>query len=188
MVEVDVPARSGDSGGPILNEKGQVAGVLFGSAFGRTTGTFCRRVQWFLEEPFAMLERLPANPTMLAEAKKHEVDPSPVLTTIPERSCPVARLPEDRDADPAALLPLPDGERDPQLAELSSELPDRPKQRISLEDLPEAKTNAEKQLTAAVPAQSHLPTRADQIKNILAVIGLIAVLFHGLRFLALAAN
>ena len=48
MVEVDVAARSGDSGGPILNSRGQLAGVLFGSADGSTNGSHSGRVRWFL--------------------------------------------------------------------------------------------------------------------------------------------
>ena len=42
------PARQGDSGGPILNSRGELAGVLFGTAFGRTTGSYCGRLRWFL--------------------------------------------------------------------------------------------------------------------------------------------
>ena len=34
MVELSAPARNGDSGGPILNSRGELAGVLFGTAFG----------------------------------------------------------------------------------------------------------------------------------------------------------
>ena len=34
MIELAAPARNGDSGGPILNSRGELAGVLFGSAFG----------------------------------------------------------------------------------------------------------------------------------------------------------
>lgn len=48
MVEVSVEARQGDSGGPILNERGELAGVLFG-ADGSTVGTYCGRVRLFLE-------------------------------------------------------------------------------------------------------------------------------------------
>lgn len=48
MVEVEVAARNGDSGGPIFNAAGEVAGVLFGSADGRTNGSHCGRVRWFV--------------------------------------------------------------------------------------------------------------------------------------------
>jgi S1-C subfamily serine protease len=48
MVELDVEARQGDSGGPILNQRGEIAGVLFGAAQGTTLGSFAPRVSNFL--------------------------------------------------------------------------------------------------------------------------------------------
>ncbi len=48
MVEVATSARQGDSGGPIFNSRGQLAGVLFGEGHGRTSGSYCGRVRWFL--------------------------------------------------------------------------------------------------------------------------------------------
>lgn len=61
MVEVDVEARSGDSGGPILNEDGQMAGVLFGSAKGHTNGSHSRRVLWFIKRALAKTPKLAAS-------------------------------------------------------------------------------------------------------------------------------
>jgi len=48
MVELDVEARQGDSGGPILNDRGEIAGVLFGAGQGTTLGSFAPRVSNFL--------------------------------------------------------------------------------------------------------------------------------------------
>jgi serine protease Do len=48
MVEMSAPARNGDSGGPILNNDGQLAGVLFGTGRGRTSGSYSGRVGKFL--------------------------------------------------------------------------------------------------------------------------------------------
>lgn len=48
LVELDVEARQGDSGGPIFNDRGELAGVLFGAARGTTLGSFGGRVQRFL--------------------------------------------------------------------------------------------------------------------------------------------
>lgn len=48
MVELDVEARQGDSGGPIFNDRGELAGVLFGAGGGTTLGSFGGRVQTFL--------------------------------------------------------------------------------------------------------------------------------------------
>ena len=49
MFEVSVAARQGDSGGPIVNARGELAGVLFGAGDGRTTGTQVSRVRAFLD-------------------------------------------------------------------------------------------------------------------------------------------
>ena len=48
MVELDVQARQGDSGGPIFNDRGELAGVLFGAGHGTTLGSFNGRVESFL--------------------------------------------------------------------------------------------------------------------------------------------
>ena len=48
MVELDVEARQGDSGGPIFNSHGELAGVLFGAGQGTTLGSFGGRVESFL--------------------------------------------------------------------------------------------------------------------------------------------
>jgi hypothetical protein len=48
MVELNVEARQGDSGGPIFNSRGELAGVLFGAGQGTTLGSFGGRVDAFL--------------------------------------------------------------------------------------------------------------------------------------------
>ena len=48
MVELSAEARQGDSGGPIFNQQGEVAGVLFGSGPGYTSGSYGGRVLQFL--------------------------------------------------------------------------------------------------------------------------------------------
>ena len=52
IVELNVAARQGDSGGPIFNARGELAGVLFGSndsffAGQYTMGSYCGRVRCF---------------------------------------------------------------------------------------------------------------------------------------------
>jgi len=48
LVELVGEARQGDSGGPIFNSQGQLAGVLFGESGGRTIGASSPRVRAFL--------------------------------------------------------------------------------------------------------------------------------------------
>ncbi|MDR2116314.1 MAG: serine protease [Planctomycetaceae bacterium] len=63
IVDLSVSARQGDSGGPILNSKGELAGVLFGSDMVRSTaGSYCERVNRFLNQTRAAMETLPSRP------------------------------------------------------------------------------------------------------------------------------
>jgi hypothetical protein len=48
FVELQATARQGDSGGPIFNDRRELAGVLFGQAEGRTIGSCSTRVRTFL--------------------------------------------------------------------------------------------------------------------------------------------
>jgi hypothetical protein len=48
LVELRARARQGDSGGPIFNARGELAGVLFGESDGRTIGSCSARVRTFL--------------------------------------------------------------------------------------------------------------------------------------------
>ena len=48
FVELAAGARQGDSGGPILNERGELAGVLFGQNNGHTIGSCSTRLRTFL--------------------------------------------------------------------------------------------------------------------------------------------
>jgi len=49
IVELSAVARQGDSGGPIFNQRGELAGVLFGSVDNTTSGSYGPRVLQFLD-------------------------------------------------------------------------------------------------------------------------------------------
>lgn len=52
-VEIEASARKGDSGGPMLNASGELAGVLWGQGGGLTAGSCASKVRQFLKEvPF----------------------------------------------------------------------------------------------------------------------------------------
>ena len=57
MVELSTEARQGDSGGPIFNADGELAGVLLGAKRGHTVGSVCSRVDFFLADVSATLQR-----------------------------------------------------------------------------------------------------------------------------------
>ncbi len=96
MVELAAPARNGDSGGPILNERGELAGVLFGSAYGRTTGSYCGRLRWFLGAVDGDFQRV-SSQAMLALQQQQHRNPAPVAAipaampvTVPAAVQPIA--------------------------------------------------------------------------------------------------
>ncbi|HUG66984.1 MAG TPA: serine protease [Pirellulaceae bacterium] len=92
MVEVSAEARQGDSGGPILNERGELAGVLFGAGGGATSGTYCGRVRWFLESAWPA-EQTP-DTDMLVSVPAHQPItrwPADGLTAIPQSATPPQR-------------------------------------------------------------------------------------------------
>lgn len=66
---IDAGARSGDSGGPMLNAQGLLGGVLFGTDKTGAHGTHCERIRLFLQEQveqkYPKLIRRALNPFIL---------------------------------------------------------------------------------------------------------------------------
>jgi len=151
MVELSAQARQGDSGGPIFNEAGEVAGVLFGAGRGTTSGSYAGRVRKFLADVWR--ER---NETEMIAAKAQEICP-------PEDSDPylaaIARKPSDD---------VPESNHVPARREFDSHgqqdrrvnlAPDETFQEITWEDLAG-------------------DTLFQQAKSLFAMIGVVVVLIH----------
>ncbi|WP_347243916.1 serine protease [Thermogutta sp.] len=68
LVELRATARQGDSGGPIFNARGELAGVLFGSGFTETMGAYCGRVRSFLFPLKETFDKLPPPDSLLLAA------------------------------------------------------------------------------------------------------------------------
>ena len=99
IVELNVAARQGDSGGPIFNTRGEVAGVLFGANDSfleghYTMGSYCGRVRQFVASVGGDFQRLPVNSAMIARqpsptqpappAAIAAAEPPPAWQTVPE--------------------------------------------------------------------------------------------------------
>ena len=182
MVELSTTARNGDSGGPILNSRGELAGVLFGAGFGRTTGSYCGRVRWFLDEPVAVLHSLPSPPTMIADRRRSQprVESAKITgVTLAQASAPPAN---DADNSIESNKWLEATESYSAVREFA-ELPvPRPRK------APVAEVSAASAPPSHARTQSTIPGRAEQIKTILAAIGVFALLFHALRLLGTATG
>ncbi len=105
FVELKATARQGDSGGPIFNADGELAGVLFGQTDGRTIGSCSTRVQAFL----AAVGSRGFVPTPIAEfSDARAIDRGIGLASTPvERIAGAGELPLHRSAQADATPPLP---------------------------------------------------------------------------------
>jgi S1-C subfamily serine protease len=170
MIELSAGARQGDSGGPILNQRGELAGVLFGASWGRTVGSHCLRARQFLDPIIADFERLSGgDPTMIAQqpapaatapAAQPE-QPRPPTVTIPSGSRPGSEtnaLPNNPSGGWAAS-PVSRGSWTP---------PEMPSAEGVAESPPQAVAG---------------PSLIDQAKTVLAVIGLLAIFLQVIRWL-----
>lgn len=121
MVELDVEARQGDSGGPIFNQHGELAGVLFGAGEGTTIGSFAPRVETFLAS-LAPDIGAGRGETQVAVADRqapavHPVDKE-IHRTASMETNPID-APEERPSSP--WNPMAPVQQNPQLSDRSAE-------------------------------------------------------------------
>ena len=79
LVELQAPARQGDSGGPILNTDGRLAGVLFGEGNGRTVGSCTSRLRVFLASVGS--DGFEPTPSSFAAHTTHQIQKQPMQST-----------------------------------------------------------------------------------------------------------
>lgn len=86
MVEVSVAARQGDSGGPIFNSRGELAGVLWGAGSATTLGSYVGRVGGFLASVAPHIGNAEQKPqTQIASRLR---DAPPIRTPLASNSPP----------------------------------------------------------------------------------------------------
>lgn len=199
MIELSAPARNGDSGGPIFNNRGELAGTLFGSSFGRTTGSYCGRLRWFVNSVNADFERISAQamlaqqvrrnpPTVAATSAAMPATPEPAPATNaapyaqqwqPANNPPTANQPEQ----PIAAVATPKESQTSGVAVSQSAA--QPAAAVA-KDAPQLSRIAP---VAAIPAPppGSLP-KNDYVRSILALVGALALLYHAVRFLGWAVG
>jgi len=165
MVEVGTAARQGDSGGPIFNSRGELAGVLFGAGHGTTSGSYCGRVRGFLESVLPGAESA-SDATMIAARESPR--PTRLSAVVPRAGTPPS----------APATSLGDSRR---LARSASQgVAAQQASRSPLE--PFAERAATSEASAGQPAEGDSPF--SQIKTFLAVVGGVAFLLRVLKFLS----
>ncbi len=183
MFEIDVEARNGDSGGPIFNARGELAGVLFGAAQGTTAGSYCGRVRLFVDSVLPLIDgratRIAATPPVKHNAPVPAASPqdaSSVPTTPPApSSTTVARVPK---APPEATIPAPPMEpvelpRHPVASVRSKPPAPSPSERAPRRELHRPTPT---RLVSALRVLGETPL--EQIKTFLAIVGVVAIVMQ----------
>jgi serine protease Do len=187
MLEVSVSARNGDSGGPILNQKGELAGVLFGEGGGHTAGSYCGRVSEFVRPiaPVVTGHLPPDSASSLASAgPKPGMMPTPPGTGPPPLAglAGVASPPTQRESAPPAFSRMPSFPASPSARSPAAVVTVRPPQPVAA-----MARAAPAPLPALAPASAAPPASSltlDEIlgvspleksKSILAIIGTLTV-------------
>lgn len=173
IVELSAEARKGDSGGPILNDRGELVGVLFGADRGSTSGSYCGRVRWFLSSVWPELETSSTARPHATPLVGFPTDQPAVTDSIPlPNLIPITPLEAavESGTSPGGQL---NSEFEPP-AEITVSTPF-----ASLPSLPSSSANSSwywKELIGN--------SRWDQAKTLLAAIGLLAVWGHLSRWIA----
>ncbi len=167
LVELSVAARQGDSGGPILNRRGELAGVLFGAGAGCTAGSYAGRVRQFLASLAPELRTTPQGGTMIARHQPKRIPPpkTPVASSTPAREA-VASIPA-RPIAPQAQSGS---------AGQTKKSPSRPEDEAESQHVAVATAEA-----GVAPEQPATPL--DHVKTFLALVGCVAILLQAARIL-----
>lgn len=214
MVEVSAGARQGDSGGPILNAEGQLAGVLFGESRGKTSGSYCGRVHRFLASLRESGE-IDATPTFSTQqrleiAQRNAQATAPMLAATDDAWAPTAQQPASRPysfastSQPAAAdrmaisRGLSAGDTPPPMVPVVGErasvaaarTDDTSTNRFSPTNRFAPPPLAASRVAASEPGWEHFAGSEplEQIKTALAIVGVCSLLLHGSRFLRHAGH
>lgn len=167
MVELDVEARQGDSGGPIFNDRGELAGVLFGAGQGTTLGSFGGRVETFLATLAPDIGR--QTDDALAQGTPQVADPATQIATSRTSESTLASFEDDWQSS------------DTQLAELRSE---NAKQAQTLSPPAFAEVDEQQEDSAVTTDSENLSGNSyvaarqplfEQVKTALAAVGILAL-------------
>jgi hypothetical protein len=182
MVELAASARQGDSGGPILNNRGELAGVLFGEGGGRTAGSYCGRVKWFLA---SLTDRPNPPPSISPPPSTPLAAPALIASSDPSRPPPVRFPRHESHPEPEAM------ERPTNL--FASRAVDSPAPIADLAALQPGflekptRPSLEPAVQQVSWAQIADETFDSHLKTFLAILGCVAAMMFALRILGVTA-
>lgn len=206
MVQVTASARNGDSGGPIFNDRGELAGVLFGTGEGVTSGSYCGRVNQFLAsvlpKPLAGEENEPTDASTPKTSSDGWIAPAIAAAPSPITVNAAAKAPPATVQDfglsvaatpPSVDLVEPDAiEESPDVAQAHREArEDGSRARES--STPEVKQSPMPDASRSAPVSEDVPhteidwlslagaTTPERLKTALAILGLCTLIWHTVR-------
>jgi hypothetical protein len=140
-------------------------------------GSYCGRVRNFLMSVGGDFQRLPDNPSMLAQSPPPYYPPRvAAMSTQPAQAAAQAAGNVHPVSPPYVSVQQPPPDALSQTAHSAAMTQQSPSAAVSSTPQPSAEP------------QPALPSRLDQIKTILAAIGIIALVFHGIRLVGAAAG
>lgn len=185
MVELAASARQGDSGGPIFNSRGELAGVLFGEGNGRTSGSYCGRVRWFLTSivPPATSPQAPADPGV--QKPPEQMVAQRPLESIPARPVSDATRVEPSTAQPGQAIAAspalaPTANPSANTVEVASVAPNS----APTTTPPVASTQAGPDTIQIGWHDIAGESISDQAKTVLAAVGVLALVLQMLKWLS----
>jgi hypothetical protein len=193
IVELAAAARHGDSGGPILNTRGELAGVLFGEGGGHTDGSYGGRVHKFLELTALDLRTLPASSPVAEKASGAIAANVPAARPASGLAASTARFDGGINSGINSSAREPQNQADWnawETARLAAK-PNEPSgamganngagRPLNLAAEGEAKTNGPEYAT---PARGVRFAWLEELKSFMAAFGVAAILLHLMRFAA----
>jgi hypothetical protein len=190
MVELSAAARQGDSGGPIFNSRGELCGVLFGSSFGTTSGSYCGRVSSFMASvvPKSNL----GDPSYLASMRDGSKVGGPVNPAVSANAAALASTAAAGASDGSSIGGQIAMTR-PTTATIGRSIDPQPP--VSPQDITIGSTPAGRAAPAATAAAQPVSDATEAPKELtgsllgdielaLAIFGGAAILFHGARIFA----
>jgi hypothetical protein len=198
IIELSRAARQGDSGGPIFNQRGELAGVLFGAGQGTTAGSYCGRVRGFLSSVIPSQPREESNWIVAAPAEDEPLRQAAPGLAEPREPVYAARIaiaaaPEQGvHARESHAPPVVDSaaRRAPSSRTAAYESPrlrnERPVRErpftAAIQPPPETNRNMPVSLSASIPWEAYAGrTATEKLKTALAAIGALTLICGGWR-------
>jgi len=194
MIELSAGARQGDSGGPILNQQGELAGVLFGAAWGTTSGSHCLRGKQFLDPVLYRFDSLPRSDGTMLAGRDRLRPADPPGRSVGSYQTPAAMISHGGSANrpPANTGQQPGRYATAPATGAVGNRADGPGDRCTpwVTSSPPAPAFAAppdpgpSQLDGVPPPSQPVSVDTwEQGKTVLAIVGLLAICFHTLRWL-----